>query len=1124
MDDMDSSNDECIWKVYYQLFLDDRSLQLAQTQSRKLHTLSVSLQSWHDSKYGRFLRICDQETLEWVREIWNSYCTMDLNEAERTSYNQRFKSGIQQAVTLRDRLLGGGSGQDISGFRSASPVGLESLEDLPNLFRQFWDDAVTDGGRDSPHPNPLFAPSSSDSFTLHYGTQPLLGFHLATAYVPLRSGSPLHLESFRHLNTHKVVRAARLQFRAWGDSFRRSAGQSLTLRYFAGEALAFCHTLQHMRLTGDGISANWYRAPYHPRPLVLDGEDYRGTRNAPLSFNVIDTSNLADHVGAINLLVATSPLLDMSLSATLYTESLVKRQQNQREFIDEFLCGHFVSVSILLGLFPIEYWTNASAISNADEQLLKVIQQGTGDTDRPSQMHNRLAWKRPASAFTGKFQTSAMLPVHFDETELALIFQQIYLNMFEHEQLSQLFSRFDRLTLHNRSLPRYHRGSLASFLCLVKKRVAVDWEKVMDFFLDLVANDSNLPMGRHYIQELHLQLHIFGVYSAPLLKSPSTRSGGTHASTTDLRAWKDMPSVVCISLKVPRKRLGVFTELPKADIGTPPVHGILEASRDFAGEPWQNIFAVVALAFGEATMSGSRSDDDFRLEIVEDRRGWRGSSPLFVSFCVPSWVVLLQPQDATVALGVQSTPQSIITFSKALGVEMMVYETTLGNEENVYISKHRPNQSGHASVCAFEDGDVSAHAPSDEAVLTKITADIDRGTARISTMTGRVTAVSDDVKFNLRNGASVETVQISPCTIAVTIGKSPCQYYLHFPAPVLRSRSKCRIARKSFYVEVVAPIPGPVDKESFPHFMYPLFMTGADPVAWNMPRLNLECLPILDTAKTKDLQWLIMHASLMFSNRERKIREQTPNSKAGIHDVRVNFKDSLFCMFMSFSGLQGRRARAFGISNPTAGGVHILVLVSCLRLDIANHTVVLDAAVLPLTDLLMPRITRFLKALTDVGIYAINVDDDEMRLWKELIPALVERCRQWEHGPNCEYRTRSRIPLSVQNGQTPICSCGGGQLPANFLFDLAHFDSVSRYTTRAAISPSFALPFVEPAGELLGSEARGLFNGDRCKACGKGKSSSGTSLLRCARCREAKYCSVECQRANWKEHKKRCTK
>jgi hypothetical protein len=229
-------------------------------------------------------------------------------------------------------------------------------------------------------------------------------------------------------------------------------------------------------------------------------------------------------------------------------------------------------------------------------------------------------------------------------------------------------------------------------------------------------------------------------------------------------------------------------------------------------------------------------------------------------------------------------------------------------------------------------------------------------------------------------------------------------------------------------------------------------------------------------------------------------------------------------MFMQFSGLQGQYSRVFGINHPTGGGVHILIFVSCLRLDGANRTVVLDTAVLPLTNRLMPQIHQFLAALSSKGFCNIKVDEAELKLWKQIIPALVERCRQWQHRPSCEYWTKSQIPLSLENGQTPLCSCGNGNLPAKFIPDIPQWNTVAKYAIRAAISPSFSIPFVEQIFDASITEELPDFNGDKCKVCGESTSKSGTDLLQCARCRAVKYCSIECQRADWKNHKKWCGK
>ncbi|KAI4126246.1 MAG: hypothetical protein LQ347_005055 [Umbilicaria vellea] len=1120
LDYADGSKDPSIWNIYYHLFLDNESLELLHIQTQKLQSFSASMQSWHSSEHGRLLRMCDQGTLLRVRRIWNSYGSSNWSGDDKTSYKKRFESGIQQARDMQ--AIRFGHGKIVTGLRSAAPISMPSMADLPDLFQRFWEHGVTDDDRGSlsksRFPNPMFAGSLEDAFTLHYGTDPLLGFHLATAYASLTSGSPLKSSGNSHL--HKVVAAARLQFREWSTSFRKHAQKNLTIRFFTGDALAFCHTLQHMHMPGDRSQSNWYRDQYHLDPLILDGEDYASKGNAPLLFNVIDTSNLLDHVGAINILVAASPLLEKSISATLYTEALVKKQEDLKALVDSVLCGHFPTLSILFGLMPIEYWTNSTATSNADEHLFDKVISTMSDRDgNTGQMHNRLTWKRLAA------ESTAVPVIRFDGPELAHVMHQFYLKMFQNEDMKQLFSKIDLQTIQNSSVLHYHRGSLASFLCFVKKRVVVDWNETMNVFLSLIENDSILLMGKNYLQELYLQLHLLDLYTVATFR-PAFNRVSRFQALKGLGAWKDIPAVICINLKVPRAKLWAITEVPLKELGTPILHCILQSSSEYRGGQWQNIFAVVQLAFGEITTSGSRCNDDFRVNVSEDMHSWKGRSSLIVSFLVPSWVVLLEPQTATVAFGVQSTPHSTKTFMNRLGFDMNIYKTTLGDEDNVYMTKHRPNLSGHTSVCNFENSSRVATKHTHEEVAITVKAKVDLKTGQITALVGRLDILSEDIKSSLSNGAIVETVQISPCTIGIAIGKSGLKFHLLFPIPVLGSQSKTRIARKSSYIEVVAPMADPRDGDGFSHFMYPMFPSKGGPVIWNMPRLNLDCLPIFDTSKKKELEWLNTHVSLMFSARERHLREKSMKSGAANHmDARVNLKDSLFSLFMHFSGLQGQQARVFGISDPGHSGVHILVFVSCLRLDLANHTVVLDAAILPLHSSLMPKTLPFLEKITELGICNIITDSDELRLWKEILPAWVERCRQWEHRSSCTYLSKSKIPLSVEFGQNPICSCGEGTLPSSYKFDLPGWDLAVKYAVRAAISPSFSVPFVEQSfGGTEESEPVARYE-TGCRVCGKSKSDDGgKGLSKCARCQGVRYCSVECQRADWKEHKKVCNK
>ena len=401
-------------------------------------------------------------------------------------------------------------------------------------------------------------------------------------------------------------------------------------------------------------------------------------------------------------------------------------------------------------------------------------------------------------------------------------------------------------------------------------------------------------------------------------------------------------------------------------------------------------------------------------------------------------------------------------------------------------------------------------------ICSTIKADVDFQTGEIKTLIGRLDILSNNLQSSLRSGAIVETFQTAYNTIGITIGKDGPTFNLHFPTPILRSRSKFRIARKSSFIEIVAPIADHINSIGFQHLMYPTFPSSGGPVLWNMPLLSLNSLPNLDRSKKRELEWLTTHTSLMFSFRERHLREMSMKSNASTHkDARVNFKDSPFSLFMHYSGLQGWETSVFGINSPEEGDFHILIFVSCLRLDLANHMVVLDVAILPLHKSLLPKLQPFLVNVVDWGLCDVKVDSDELRLWKATLPAWVERCRQWEYRPSCEYQINSQIPLSVENDFNPICSCWEGSLPSSVNFNLPKWDLAAKHAVRAAISPSFSVEFVEQSYDGKKIEEPGANYTTGCEVCDRRESDGGKGLLKCSRCLIVKYCSAECQRL-WK--------
>jgi MYND finger len=1127
VDDADGTKDVSTWNLFYHFRIEEASLQLLRTQARKLQALSSSLETWHKSEYGKLIRMCDNGSLAECRQMWSFYA-VDRKGKELSSFEQHHEGYIRKSNEHKTRR---GIGMNLTGFRSSAPTILESLTHLDDLHQHYWKHGSTDLDKSSLslalHANPMFM-TLDHNVVLHYGTDPLLGFHLATAYVPLTPTSPLFRSSARLAPLESVVDAAKTEFRSWATSFRNYA-HLVTLRFFVGDALALSHSLQHRGYAASAAPTHCYRDRFHFDPLILDGEDYAEGGAAPLAFTIIDTSNLIDHVGALNLLVATAPLLANEVAATLYTEKLVRSDSTYSSLFDNLLCGPLPTVSMLLGLTPVDFVTNTSALSSGDEILLDASTRhaavrSAGETSSDfAQLFTRIAWKRPIRMDDGLTLRGSPRRIILDSSGLAKILYQIYLKMFENEDVMRLMSDLTMLNVQKLSIPTYQRASFVAFIKVLRIRVDADWEKTVRSLRDLIeANVSHL-MTTNYIQELYVWLHLLDLYSVDILKTSQNRSGN-NSKTKDLRDWKDIPAVVCVTLEVPREKLTVFTGEDVLKVGTPPVHCFVQGSSN--GRPWQNIFGACQIGFGKVESHGTPFTASFEVSIREDRSAWSGASPLLVSFYAPTWMLLQQPRTASVAFGIQTTPQSTMAFLSKLGLQLTVYQTTLSDLEHVYFSKNLPNQSAPFSICNVPVPDAALPPPNiqDLNAITTITATVDPNTAKVASLTGRLDILSDNYKTALKAGGAVTSASKTPFNFVITL-QPGLNFTIDFPVAVLESSLKTRIARRSSYIELVAQVANGTDWPAFSSFMYPTFLDSATVTAWNMPYLNLESLPILDTSKKQHarLSWLTTHTSMMFSSRERVLRNNPSIHASAGERSRVEFKDSLFSIFMHYSGLQGQRAHIFGIDCPTNGGVHILFFISCLRLDLSNRTVVLDAAALPLYDNLMPRVASFLHTLVGNGLCQIRVSEDEMRVWKQTLPAFVERCRTWSHKSNCEYLAKRRVPLSTEKGERSLCSCAEGTLPKGVVTDVPKWNTVAKYAVRVAISPSCSAAMFEGGDD--GSKLDGSLrnnNTNACRACGKEKKVDGSGLLSCARCQRVKYCSRECQRADWKEHKGVC--
>lgn len=1151
-----------IWNIYYHLYLDDESLELLDSQALKLLALADTLENWNAGQYGRAIRFCGQRTLSKVKSVWTGYSIKHLSPHEKLDRQNRYQRMIDKARAAKKEMMGGAI--SMSGLRSTAPAGVQAWQDLLTLHNYFWEHGTVnldeDRNRKPEHPNPALTSSPNQSLTLHYGLDPLLGFPLATAYAPLTSQSPLFSRHRQTSSVKAVVETARQLFGDWSKSFRRAIAAGSVVRFFTGDAIAFCHTLQQASAAVNSSDATLYCDSWTFQPLDLDAGDYeRSARLAPVRFDIIDTSNLFDHLGALNILVATAPLLADEVTSTLYTEVLVQHESSVQEMVANILCGHFGTVSLLLGLISVESWTNATAIAEVDEGMLDAVlgsmkMQGG---KRSTQMRTRLCWKKvsalsrrhsPLHPSTSHVSTTPEI----DAQDISRLLYSIYQAMFSHEDLRTVMANLEMQGIAKLSNPYYNRASFAALLKHVRNNVTTDWEKAIDLLLDVIArNASPSSVWKNYVQELNLYLHLSGMHTAEVLQDGAPKLLNLEAAK-HLSSWDDVPSVLCITFEIPRDKLKVFEDTPLRTLGTQCLCCTVQSSRT-SPQQWANNFSAVQVAFGSINPVGNKNAADFHVHVEEDPGSWTGTSPLIVSFLIPTWIVLQEPRTALVACGIQSTPHAAVSLARKLGPELRIFETTLGDDRMIHITKFMPNMSAHPIFVGNSNSPTRSSPSAATQFSNTISANATDG-RQIVGLTCKIDFVSGPAKTKLSDKTSlVELKCKSPMAFEIVVGKTiKCNAL--FPTPVSGARSKLRVARKSSYIEVVAPVLDPLDGDASPEFMFPLSIIpntpvqGATaPVNWNMPHVTLDVFPTLDTKKTSQMQWLITHVSLMFSSRERKLSEggmsdQGPSDLQ--KDSRVDFKDGLFSLFMHFTGLQGEQASAFGLHKAGAGGVHVLLFVSALKLDIANRTVLLDTAVIPLSHKMMEdsQVQNFLGGLLSAKkLCSVNVTDEELRIWKHILPALAERCRTWEHKPaSCEYLLKGEIPLpeGLQDGHTPLCSCGIGKIPHKFLGDLKlrHLEYVlQKYATRIAISPVFAVPYVEDCflldiprgiGGNLDSELPLLARRPQCNACGSDKrkepNATSQSLLTCTRCKLARYCSKECQRADWKNHKMGC--
>jgi hypothetical protein len=765
-----------IWNIFFHIKLDNESHSTLVQYCEKLISFSDTLEHWRSSPWGHFIKMCTEHTLAELRRHWTLYVHMHSLPRQRIT-------AVDDSFTKESKRILQKSRYSLGWLRSAGPSMANALLTKSSMdrFSQYWKTGTTfiDSKQINAAKllNPTFVYSlSGEGFSVHYGTDPFVPFHLADIFGNMKGS----------ITASGIAKAVKAEFSDWCTAFHISVSRlSATVpivRFFAGEATAVCRSLGAFATTGTlklGVPVSQWTTQL----IQLNKHEYM-SNGAPSAFNAIDTSNLHDHIGLFNVLIVTVPLLSIAtLSSVLYTESLLFIGEDCTKEFAEALHGDIATVSFLLGICPVDYLSGFSSRCNSHELVIHEA-----DAEK-KQFHQVTTWKSPDSGDTAVSCDARQHPPVFDPYQLGTLLYDIYHQIFEQED-SMTFARLNRgnmlRAISHSNLIHCTREGFVLFLKLVKGRLCISeeqWMQTMDRFVDLQETDKSMPMDANNRQEFYAQLYRHSVYTVAIYDNPAPKIGR-------FSDWDNVPPLVRVILTVPREKVEVL-QSSVSQVSTPPMQC------DVRGGFSHNIFTSIHVAFGRVVPMGSKAQPWAVFE--EDPEHWKGASPLVVSFVMPAFLlVTIEPmRNLRARFGVRSTTGTVLLMPK-LGFELSVFTAEVMDESHVYILPERPlpSRTQVPSQTPIANRALSSQIGESGPAIVEL----DTECEFVASLTSRVSVTSEQSKLLFGSGTTPQIAQVSPCMMRISIG-SQVQDVV-YPFPIIGSQNKLRLARKSLYIEV----------------------------------------------------------------------------------------------------------------------------------------------------------------------------------------------------------------------------------------------------------------------------------------------------------------------------------
>eukprot|EP01041_Mallomonas_annulata_P000540 gene540-1033_t len=304
---MDNIEMNKIWCLCYATSIDDICLVLLQKYATDLYNIGEGLQAWLASDIDVIIQFTDQRPYTTLREIRKFYAKgrVDSNKQKEIQYKQKIINDFVDKSTIYTAVS-----------RSCNPAGFTALPNMEvhsRIFKQFHKTGMIPTCIYNPPntnhcTNPMFLREQSQLYDLHCGQDLTLSFHLAQAYAEIKPNST----STSNISEDDIYKICFDQFQDWCNGFKEYVTQSkIIIRVFTGDAFDLC---QLMSDAGRRQETSKY-FPIGTTQCISLPDDM------PNKFDVIDTSNLRETCGLLNILLTCSfkNFLEKELSCSTNT-------------------------------------------------------------------------------------------------------------------------------------------------------------------------------------------------------------------------------------------------------------------------------------------------------------------------------------------------------------------------------------------------------------------------------------------------------------------------------------------------------------------------------------------------------------------------------------------------------------------------------------------------------------------------------------------------------------------------------------------------------------------------------------------------------------------------------------